>query len=146
MASKLKTANDKGAKTPRKAVTKPASARGAAPERDDDDNIGDEADGVAFNAEKFVEHVKDMAALKAKSAEVRGKIGAAVKNAEEDHGIHRGASALWIKLDRMEDEARDAFLKAFDDMRTALGYATQSDLFDATTPADKATFAGRGAN
>lgn len=136
---------------PRAAATKPRnqkapSSRGAAPERDDDDNIGDEADGVQFDAEKFVSHVKEMAALKAKSAEVRGKIGAAVKNAEEDHGIHRGASALWIKLDRMEDEARDAFLKAFDDMRTALGYATQSDLFSGSTPAEAATFAGRGAS
>ena len=134
---------------PRAAATKPksqraTSARAAAPERDDDDEIGDEADGVAFDADKFREHVKDMAALKAKSAEVRGKIGAAVKNAEEDHGIHRGASALWIKLDRMEEEARDAFLKAFDDMRTALGYATQTDLFSGT-PAEAATFAGRGA-
>ena len=133
-------------RAPKDGLTKPRATkttnRGAAPAEHEDDDIGDEADGVAFNPDKFREHVKDMAALKAKSAEVRGKIGAAVKNAEEYHGIHRGASALWIKLDRMEEEARDAFLKAFDDMRTALGYATQSDLF---TPAETATFAGRGA-
>lgn len=134
-------------RAPKKELAKPratkTSSRGAAPAEHEDDNIGDEGDGVEFNAEKFVAHVKEMAALKAKSAEVRGKIGAAAKNAEEDHGIHRGASALWIKLDRMEEEARDAFLKAFDDMRTALGYATQADLF---TPAEQATFAGRGAS
>lgn len=110
-------------------------------EEHEDDNIGDEAEGVEFNPEKFLTHVESVRELKHKSAEIRGKIGAAVKNAEEDYGIHRGASSLWIKLDGMTPEARDSFLKAFDDMRTALGYATQTELFK--TPAEAATFGGR---
>ncbi len=132
---------------PRAAVSKPTKARGAAreQERDDDDNIGDEADGVEFDPQAFLKHVSNVGALKSKAASIRGEIGAAVKNAEEDHGIHRGAAALMIKLHNMNEEARNNFFKAFDDMRTALGYATQTDLFNGT-PAEAATFAGRGAN
>lgn len=129
----------------RKEVTKPRSRRGAASDEPDyaDINRSDDDDdaGVQFDPDKFVTHVKNVRELKSKGAEIRGKIGAAVKNAEEDYGIHRGAASLWIKLDGMTEEARDAFLKAFDDMRTALGYATQTELFD--KPAEAATFGGR---
>jgi len=127
----------------RKPASKPKTARGAAreDERDDDDDIGGEADGVGFNPQAFVKHVGNVGALKSKAASIRDEISSAVKNAEEDHGIHRGASALWIKLHNMNEEARNAYLKAFDDMRTALGYATQSDLFE--KPAEAATFGGR---
>jgi hypothetical protein len=105
----------------RKPTAKAAqSSRASDVERDDDIS--------EFDPEKFVGHVKNINTLKSKAASIRGEIGAAVKAAEEDHGIHRGAAALWIKLERMEDEARDAFLKAFDDMRVALGRAEQGEL------------------
>lgn len=123
---------------------KPAGKSAAA--RDDsydDDDIGGADGGVAFDAEKFLAHVDNVGALKSKGAAIRGQIGAAVKAAEEDYGIHRGASALWIKLKNMNDEQRIAFLKAFDDMRTALGFATQTELFAPGSPAEAATFAGR---
>lgn len=120
-------------------LKKPAESKAAAAV-DDSEHIEAESD---FDDEKFVAHVKNIRTLKTKAASIRGEIGAAVKSAEEDYGIHRGASSLWIKLDGMEEEARNAFLKAFDDMRTALGYAHQGELF---TPAEKATFAGRGAS
>lgn len=133
---------------PRAAVSKPKTARGGAARtiEHEDDDIGDEAESAEFDPQAFVKHVANVGALKSKAASIRGDIGAAVKNAEEDYGIHRGASALWIKLHNMNEEARTAYLKAFDDMRTALGHATQTDLFDAKTPAEAATFAGRGAN
>jgi hypothetical protein len=125
-------------------ASKPKKQQGDGADPHGPDGDGFEENGVEFNAEKFLEHVDNVRALKHKGAEIRGKIGAAVKNAEEDYGIHRGAASLWIKLKGMEDEARVAFLKAFDDMRTALGYASQGELFDgANSPADKATFAGR---
>lgn len=119
---------------------KPAVKGKAAAAADDLDDTHESVS--AFDDEKFVEHVKSIRALKTKAASIRGEIGAAVKNAEEDYGIHRGAAAMWIKIDAMEEEARNAFLKAWDDMRTALGYAHQGELF---TPAEKATFSGRGA-
>lgn len=129
----------------KKPPTKKTSSRGAAPERDGDEDIGDEADGVTFNPEKFLEHVDNVGALKSKGATIRGQIGAAVKSAEEDYGIHRGAASLMIKLKNMQEEQRVAFLKSFDDMRTALGWAAQGDLFTgANSPAEAATFAGRG--
>lgn len=123
-----------------KNATKPKAAKAHAGRSDDHD----EDLSVEFDDEKFRAHVKNVRALKTKSAELRGQIGAAVKNAEEDYGIHRAASALWIKLDGMEEEARIAFLRAFDDMRTALGYAHQGDLLNDTYTGDPATFVGRG--
>lgn len=84
---------------------------------------------VELDAAKFRDHVTNIRNLKTKSAEIRGKIGAAVKNAEEDYGVHRQAGALWIKLEGMTEEARDSFLHAFDSMRIALGRATQTELF-----------------
>lgn len=135
MARKL---NDK----PKSELKKPSTrANKSAPDADDG---GGEESGAEFDADKFLEHVDNVGSLKSKGAAIRGQIGAAVKAAEEDYGIHRGAASLWIKLKNMNDEARVAFLKAFDDMRTALGYATQEDLFSGkNSPADRATFAGR---
>lgn len=128
-----------------KEVTKPRTTRGqsgAAATREFEE--AENADEVEFNAEKFLEHVDNVSSLNSKRAEIRGKIGAAVKNAEEDYGVHRGAASLMIKLKGQSEEQRAAFFKAFDDMRTALGWANQSDLFTgANTPAERATFAGR---
>lgn len=130
MAGKL---NNKEVRKPR---GKPAAAQ-----VDDDEH---EDEGVEFNAEKFLDHVDAVRELKSKGAEIRGKIGAAVKNAEEDYGVHRGAASLMIKLKGQTEEQRASFFKAFDDMRTALGWANQDDLFNgANSPAERATFAGR---
>lgn len=117
------------------------SSRGAAPAPEADEI---EDNGAEFDPEKFLAHVDNVGALKSKGAAIRGQIGAAVKAAEEDYGIHRGAASLWIKLKNMNEEARTSFLKAFDDMRTALGYANQDDLFSGkNSPAEAATFGGR---
>ncbi len=136
----------KRAPTTKKEISKPkTTARGAGRtvERDDDDEL--EGEPAEFDPEQFKKHVANIGALKSKGAAIRGEIGAAVKNAEEDYGIHRGAASTIIKLHNMNEEARTAWFKAFDDMRTALGYATQADLFD-PSPAAAATFAGRGAS
>lgn len=128
----------------RKELAKPAAKNGKARAAADDDAVeadGEEKPAVEFDPEKFREHVDNVLNLKSKGAEIRGKIGAAVKNAEDDYGIHRGAAALCIKLKGMTEENRAAFLKSFDDMRTALGWAHQADLFE--TDAERSTFAGR---
>jgi len=136
--------------TPRSGATKPknqrASARGAAPERDDDEGIGDEADGVEFDPDKFLAHVENLATLKSKGAEIRGQIGAAVKGAEEDYGIDRWATKISLALKAMTEENRRARLKSLRDQFTALGWGEMDDLFASATPADRATFAGRGAS
>jgi hypothetical protein len=127
-------------RAPKPELKKPTKGKAAAAA---DDSEHAEEVVSDFDDEKFVAHVKNIRSLKTKAASIRGEIGAAVKAGEEDYGIHRGAASLWIKLDGMEEEARIAFLKAFDDMRTALGYAHQGELFN--SDAERATFAGRGA-
>lgn len=125
-----------------KRMAKKPAGKAARVDSYDDDEFGADG-GAAFDADKFLAHVENVGALKSKGAAIRGQIGAAVKAAEEDYGIHRGAAAWCIKLKNMNDEQRVAFLKAFDDMRTALGYATQTELFASGSPAEAATFAGR---
>jgi len=61
--------------------------------------------------------------------ESRGELGAAVKKAEEVHGVHRRAFKLCLSLDRMEEAARGDFLRAFDDYRTKLDLNPPADLF-----------------
>lgn len=73
--------------------------------------------------------------LKGEMDEVRGELGAAVKDAEEAHGIHRRAFKLMIGLRKMDDHARADFLRAFDDYREKLGLNAQADMFDERTPA-----------
>lgn len=129
---------------PKTKLTKPRGRQKDGQETTREFEEQENAEEVEFNAEKFLEHVDNVGALKSKGAAIRGQIGAAVKNAEEDYGVHRGAASLCIKLKNMNDEARGSFLKAFDDMRTALGWANQTDLFTgANSPAESATFAGR---
>lgn len=66
---------------------------------------------------------------KAEMDESRGELGAAVKKAEEVHGVHRRAFKLCLTLDRMEDAARGDFLRAFDDYRAKLDLNPPADLF-----------------
>ncbi len=62
--------------------------------------------------------------------EARGELGAAVKKAEDVHGVHRRAFNDCRKLSRMEDAARADYLRAFDDYRQKLDLNPAPDLFE----------------
>lgn len=67
--------------------------------------------------------------MKADMDEARGELGAAIKDAEETHGVHRRAFKMVLGLKRMESAARSDFLRAFDDYRTKLDLNDQPDMF-----------------
>lgn len=67
--------------------------------------------------------------MKAEMDEARGELGAAVKDAEETHGINRKAFKLVLSLKRMEQDKRDDFLRSLDDYREKLDLNPQPDLF-----------------
>lgn len=67
--------------------------------------------------------------MKADMDEARGELGAAVKDAEEVHGINRKAFKLCMSLSRMEETKRDDFLRSFDDYRAKLELNPDPDLF-----------------
>ena len=60
--------------------------------------------------------------------EARSELGNLVKNAENDHGIHRMALKLAIKLQGQAVEKRADFLRAFDTYRHILGLDDQGEL------------------
>lgn len=68
--------------------------------------------------------------IKGEMDETRGELGAAIKNAEEAHGVHRKAFKLMLALKRMDAAARSDFLRAFDDYRGKLGFDAQGDMFE----------------
>jgi len=68
--------------------------------------------------------------MKADMDEARGELGAAIKDAEETHGVHRKAFKQVLALKRMESAARSDFLRAFDDYREKLDLNDQPDMFD----------------
>ena len=70
--------------------------------------------------------------------EARGELGAAVKKAEDVHGVHRKAFKLCLSLDRMEEAARSDFLRAFDDYRVKLDLNPAADLFEGADEGDEA--------
>lgn len=82
----------------------------------------------------LAKHVSEYGALDSKSAELRGQMGALVKAGELDRNIHRAASKLAMKLQKMDDSKRGEFLRHFDHYRDLLKLDTQSDLFDGKTP------------
>lgn len=67
--------------------------------------------------------------MKADMDEARGELGAAVKDAEDVHGINRKAFKLCMSLQRMEGTKRDDFLRSFDDYRAKLDLNPQPDMF-----------------
>lgn len=67
--------------------------------------------------------------MRADMDEARGELGAAVKDAEEVHGINRKAFKLVMSLMRQEEAKRDDFLRSFDDYRAKLDLNPAPDLF-----------------
>ncbi|WP_132254712.1 hypothetical protein [Methylobacterium segetis] len=75
--------------------------------------------------------------MRADMDEARGTLGAAIKDAEDTHGVHRKAFKLVLSLKRMEDAARADFLRALDDYREKLDLNPQKDLFDEADEGDE---------
>ena len=68
--------------------------------------------------------------IRAEMDEARGELGAAIKDAEDTHGINRKAFKLCLSLRRMEDDKRADFLRSLDDYRKKLGFDDQLDMFE----------------
>lgn len=94
------------------------------------EKMGKAAKVTGVHPEVLKSLVRTCNAHKTDMDEARGELGAAVKNAEDAHGIHRKAFKLCLSLDRMEDAARADFLRAFDDYRGKLDLNPQPDMFD----------------
>lgn len=73
-------------------------------------------------------------------AEVRGHIGAAIKDAEETNNVHRGVIKLIAKLEKMDDTKRAEWFRHFDHYADERGLRDQSqpDLFDDGIDGDEA--------
>ena len=82
--------------------------------------------------------------MKAEMDEARGELGAAVKNAEDTHGVNRKAFKLVLSMLRMEPAAKDDFLNSVIDYSQKLGLAPQGDLF-AVPPAEEGPTAEKNA-
>lgn len=74
--------------------------------------------------------VSKCASMKSEMDEARGELGAAIKDAEDTHGIHRKAFKLALTLRNIEDAPRADFLRALNDYIAKLGLDAQGDLFD----------------
>ena len=69
--------------------------------------------------------IKDMASE-------RGEMAGAMERAK-DAGINKKAMKLCLSLENMEADARDDFLRSFDNYRAVLGIEIQPDLLDPIT-------------
>lgn len=85
------------------------------------------AEGI--NAKVLESLISKCEGIKAKMDGQRGELGAAVKNAEDAHGVHRKAFKLALTVKNMDESARSDFLRAFDDYRDKLGFNDQGDMF-----------------
>lgn len=101
--------------------------------RTDDDDAGGDAETVDKNrlpeADVLKEHLRTMNASKAEMDEIRGDMGAMVKNAENDHNIHRGAFKQAMKLKNMDETKRAEFLAHLDHYREVFDLDAQQDMF-----------------
>lgn len=85
------------------------------------------------DAKVLGEHIKKLNALNADSAEVRGEIGALVKDGETTHNIHRKAMKLVATIERMDETKRAEFLRHFFHYLEARELRVQPALFDGDT-------------
>lgn len=94
---------------------------------------------------------KELSKLGSDMASLRGQMGSAIKDAEKDHNVHRGALREALKQLKMDPEKRADYQRHVGHYVLALGIARQDDLFEAdkapaASPAEAATFGGREAH
>lgn len=96
---------------------------------------GDDGEAVAESATmglpdpvKLKKHLAEMDTLKGRLSEIQGKMGAAVKTAEDDLNIHRKAAKLVVQLGKMDATKRAEYLTHFDFYRKEMGLDNQSAL------------------
>lgn len=82
--------------------------------------------GKVVNQKVFDTLISRAASMNSKMAETRGELGSFIKDAEETHGIHRGAFKLALKLHNMEDLKMKDFLRGFDLYREYLKLDTRA--------------------
>lgn len=88
--------------------------------------------GKVVSPKVFETLVSRVGSMNSKMATTRGELGSFVKDAEETHGIHRGAFKLAVKLHGMDDLKMKDFLRGFDLYREYLKLDTRgnSDLLE----------------
>jgi hypothetical protein len=74
-----------------------------------------------INSKQFGALIKAADQAKTKVASVNGEIGERIKHAVDNANLHPGAFKLILKLYRMDEEKRDAFLRSFDAYRDMAG-------------------------
>ncbi len=82
--------------------------------------------GKVVNKKVFDTLVSRVSTMNSKMSETRGELGSFIKDAEETHGIHRGAFKLAVKLHNMEDLKMKDFLRGFDLYREYLKLDTRA--------------------
>ncbi len=80
----------------------------------------------AIGTQQFASLLKAADQAKTKVAETNGAIGERIKHAAENANLHPGAFKLILKLYRMSEEKRDAYLANFDLYRD---FARELNLF-----------------
>lgn len=88
-----------------------------------------------IDKEIFSSLMKEVSANKGKISELSGHIGSRIKNAADGHNLHRGAFALMVRMNKMDEVKRnDLFrnISVYWDICTELGFfgAQTKDMFD----------------
>lgn len=84
---------------------------------------------------------KNIGALNQRASKIRGEIGAAIKAAEADENVHRGAFKAAMKERAMEPDERANYQRHLAKYRRDMGIELQGDLLK---DAPKATGGGPG--
>jgi uncharacterized protein (UPF0335 family) len=80
------------------------------------DYDGDDGPAVTKmpSREELSKILAKLSAAQSELAELRGALGADIKSAEEDHGVHRGVIKLVAKLEKMDETKRAEWFAHFD--------------------------------
>lgn len=95
-----------------------------------------------INDQQFKSLVKKVGETKAKVASLNGEVGERVQHAVDNAGLHAGAFKLICKLERMDEQKRDEFLRQFDIYREKaikLALFGEEHIGDLADMADKET-------
>ncbi len=80
--------------------------------------------------DKFKETLASYNTMKSDMDSARGEMGSLLKNAEDQHQLHRKAFKDVQKLEKMDAAKRADYLRAFNAYLKYLGLDAQPDMFD----------------
>lgn len=101
----------------------------AKPEAQTEPEQSSSEEAVIISKSKLRALISELASHQAEMDEIRGTMGATVKNAVNDHNVHKGVLALTRRLRRMDAQKRAEFLFHFDRYRIHMGWDAQADMF-----------------